>query len=87
MIDDAKYIFTSDWPHNENKVGSLYYTIIGNEEDEDRFRVAFLYGHDWRTEHQKATTSFERGITIIASPAKGDSRPLVRIPVLMKRRT
>jgi hypothetical protein len=87
MIDNAKYIWTSDWPHDENKAGSLYYTIIGNEGDKERFSVAFLYGHDWRTEHQKATTSFERGITIIASPAKGYSRHLRGSSVLMKRRT
>jgi hypothetical protein len=87
MIDNAKYIWTSDWPHDESKVGSLYYIIIGNEVDKDKFSVAFLYGHDWRTEHQKATTAFERGITIIARPAKGDSRPLAGITALMKRRT
>jgi len=87
MIDNAKYVWTSDWPHDENKVGSLYYNILGNGEDKGKFSVAFLYGLDWRAEHQKVTTAFERGVTIIASPAKGDSRPLVGIPVLMKRRT
>lgn len=75
MIDNAKYVWTSDWPHDENKVGSLSYTIIGNGDDKERFSISFLYGLDWRTEQQKATTAFRRGITVIASPAKGDSRP------------
>jgi hypothetical protein len=87
MEDNAKYIWTSDWPHNENKVGSLSYSILGDNEGKGIFSVAFLYGNDWRTEHQKATTAFERGITIIASPAKGDYRPLIGTPVLIKRRT
>lgn len=87
MIDNAKYIWTSDWPHDENKVGALSYTILGNKGDQGKFLVSFLYGNDWRTEHQKATTAFERGITIIASPAKGNPRSLAGIPVLIKRRT
>jgi hypothetical protein len=87
MINNAKYIWPSDGPHDVNKVGSLHYMIVRYEEDKERSSLAFLYGNDWRTEQQKATTAFERGITIIASPAKGASRPLVGILLLMKRRT
>lgn len=87
MIDNAKHIWTSDGPHDENKAGPLYYTIVGNEGDKESTSVAFLHGHDWRTESPKNTTSFERAVTIIASPAKGYSRHRLGISLLMKRRT
>lgn len=74
MVDNAKYIYTRDWPHDEKKVGSLSYSIIGREkEGKGTFAIAFLYGNDWRTEQQKLTTAFERGVTIIVSPAKGNT--------------